>query len=88
MKTHTFFLMAGAVILLAMVAPISGQNAVRLVPQAEVSPEISALIDQLTEQNKQLTANQEAMDAKIDELTETIRQARIFAARAGGKGSK
>ena len=85
MKTHTFFLVAGAVGLLALAAPISGQNAVRLAAPAEVSPEITALIDQLTEQNKQLTANQAAMETKIDELTETIRQARILAARAGGK---
>ena len=85
MKTHTFFLAAGAVGLLALASPISGQNAARPAAPAEISPEVSALIDQLTEQNKQLSANQAAMEAKIDELTETLRQARIFAARAGGK---
>lgn len=88
MKTHSFYLLAGAVGFLALALPISGQNAARPAPPAEISPEISVLIDQLTEQNKQLTANQAAMDAKIDALAETIRQARIFAARAGGRGDK
>ena len=53
---------------------------------AGASFQVLALIDALTEQNKQLAANQAALDAKIDALAETIRQARLFAARSGGKG--
>ena len=87
MKTHSFYLLAGAVGLLAVAAPISGQNAaVRPAATPEVSPQVLALIDQLSEQNKQLTANQAKIDAQIDDLTETIRQVRIYAGRAGGRG--
>lgn len=87
MKTHSIYLLAGAAALLALAAPqsISGQDAA----EADVPPPVAALIDQLAAQNKQLAANQAAIDAKIDALTETIRQARIFAARSGtGKGAK
>ncbi len=90
MKTHSFYLLAGAVGLLALSGPISGQNAavrpvvaIEAAPQA--SPQVLALIDQLSEQNKQLTANQAKIDEQIDELTETLRQVRIYAGRAGGR---
>jgi outer membrane murein-binding lipoprotein Lpp len=86
MKTHSFYLLAGAVGLLAVAAPISGQNAaVRPAAKPEASPQVLALIDQLSEQNKELTANQAKIDEQIDDLAETLRQARIFAARAGGR---
>jgi hypothetical protein len=86
MKTHSFYLLAGAVGLLAVAAPISGQNAaVRPAAPPEVSPQVLALIDQLSEQNKELTVNQAKIDEQIDDLAETLRQARIFAARAGGR---
>jgi outer membrane murein-binding lipoprotein Lpp len=83
MKTHSFYLLAAAMGLLALAAPqpISGQAPADA--SAEVSPQVATLIEQLTAQNKQLAANQVALDAKIDALAETIRQARIFAARAG-----
>ena len=88
MKTHTFYLLAGAAGLLALAAPISGQNAVRPVAGDDVPVPVSALIDQLAKQNKQLTANQAALEAKVDELSETIRQARLFAARGGRGGAQ
>jgi len=93
MKTHSFYLLAvaGGVALftLAVPRPISGQNALTAESTGEMSPQTLALIRELTEQNKQLTANQAAMDAKVDALAETIRQARLFASRGGaGKGAK
>jgi len=77
---------------LAVPQPISGQNAASspaLVAEAqgEVSPEVLALVNELTAQNKQLAANQAAMDARIDEIAESVRQARLFTAR-GGRGAK
>lgn len=97
MKTHSFYLLAvaGGVALFALAAPqpIKGQNT--LLPnaspavevQAEVSPQVAALIVELTAQNKQLTANQEALDAQLSDIAESVRQARIFVARAG-RGTK
>ena len=97
MKTHSLSLLAvagGAVFLsLAAPQPISGQNAnsapiLKVDASGEVSPAIQALIVELTAQNKQLVANQAALDARIDEIAESIRQARLMTARAGGKGAK
>ncbi|MCX6968288.1 MAG: hypothetical protein NTZ46_11050 [Verrucomicrobia bacterium] len=86
MKTHSLSLLAvasGAVLFcLAAPQPISGQDAA----PAEVSPQLGALVAELTAQNKQLAANQAAMDAKVDEIAESIRQARLFVARAGRGG--
>ena len=48
---------------------------------------MAALVKELTAQNKQLAANQAAMDARIDEIAESVRQARLFAAR-GGRGAQ
>jgi len=96
MKTNSLYLLAiaGAVVLFCLAAPqsISGQNAVSspaLVVEAtgEVPPAVLALVNELTAQNKQLAANQAAMDAKIEEITESVRQARLFTARAG-RGAK
>jgi len=93
MKTHSLYLLAvaGAVALFALAAPqpISGQNALPAEATVEMSPQVVALIAELTAQNKQIAANQAAMDAKVDALAETIRQARLFSARGGaGKGAK
>jgi len=92
MKTHSLYLLAvaGGAVLFALAAPqpISGQNAstpaVTLEVTSEMPPQAVALVDALTAQNKQLTANQAAMDEKIDALAETIRQARLFSKRGGG----
>ena len=76
---------------LAAPQSISGQNAatpVALVESKEIPPQLQSLVDELTEQNKQLVANQAAMEAKIDTIAESVRQARLFAARGAGKGAK
>ena len=54
----------------------------------ELPPQVAALINEISAQTAQLAANQVQIDAKLDQLAETIRQARLFAARAGGKGAK
>jgi len=97
MKTNSLYLLAvaGGVVLFCLAAPqpISGQNALQsalAVPAettAEMSPQVMALVNELTAQNKQLAANQAAMDAKIDEIAESVRQARLTSARAG-RGAK
>jgi len=90
MKTRSIYLLAvaGGVVLLALAVPrpISGQSPASPVRgDAEFSPQVVALVKQLTEQNKQLVANQAAIDAKLADIEESIRQARIYAARSGGK---
>ena len=84
-KTLYFLAVAGcaAFFALAVPQPLSGQDA----SAPAVSPQVAALIDELTAQNKQLVANQAAMEGKIDALAETIRQARLFSARGGNKGT-
>ena len=93
MKTHSLYLLAvagGAVFLsLAAPQPISGQNAANApaLSQEECSPAVLALIHELTAQNKQLVANQAALDARIDAVAESVRQARLMSSRARGKGA-
>ena len=94
MKTHPLYLLAlagGVVFCLAAPGPISGQNAVSspaivIEAKGEASPEVLALIDQLALQNKKLVANQAAMDERIAEIAESVRQARIFVSRSGRGG--
>ena len=85
MKTRSLYLLAAiggaALVILASPQPTSGQN-----PQAEISPQMAALIAEVTAQSKQLAANQAEIDARLDQLGETVRQARLFAARGGGRG--
>jgi hypothetical protein len=82
MKTRPLYLLAiaGVLVWLGLAAPqsTSGQS------PADFSPQVVALVNQLTAQNKQLVANQAAMDAQIAAIEESIRQARIYAARSGG----
>ena len=92
MKTHSLYLLAiaGGAVLFSLAAPqpLSGQNAgVSVEAAPEMSPQMAALVKELTAQNKQLAANQAAMDARIDEIAESVRQARLFAAR-GGRGAQ
>ena len=54
----------------------------------EISPQLEGLIREVTAQSKQLSENQAQIDGKLDKLAETIRQARLFAARAGHGGAK
>jgi hypothetical protein len=87
MKTRSLSLLAaaGALALFALAAPepISGQNL-----PVDSDAQLKALIAELTAQNAQLAKNQEEMDAKIDQIAEAVRQARIFAARGGKGGAK
>jgi hypothetical protein len=88
-KTLYFLAVAGGAAFFALAAPrpLSGQDALpSAAPVVEVSPQAAALIGELTAQNKQLVANQAAMDEKINALAETSRQARIFTSRGGNKG--
>lgn len=55
-------------------------------PPAAQSNPTTALIAELKRQNEVMTAQQAVMDEKIDRIAEMVRQARIFAARSGGKG--
>ena len=80
---------------LATPQPLSGQDAqapsvaapaIKIETPAEMSPQVVALVNELTAQNKQLSANQAALDEKIDLIAEDVRQARLFAARAGRGG--
>ena len=85
MKTRSLYSLAaaGTLALFALAAPepISGQNL-----PADPDARLTALIDAITAQNAELAKNQAEMDAQIDQISEAVRQARIFAARAG-KGS-
>lgn len=54
------------------------------VPQPKYSEEdLVKLINEVASQQKQIKLNQEATEAKIAVIQEDVRQARIFAARAG-----
>jgi len=60
--------------------PVTAQN-----PPAD-DPALLRLIEEIAEQSRQIEANQKAIDARIAEIEEAVRQARIFAARSGRKG--
>ena len=52
-------------------------------PPTEVEQKLAALVQQIQAQQAQITANQEKIDAKMAEVTEAVRVARIFAGRGG-----
>ena len=54
----------------------------------DLPPQVAALIKEVSAQAEQIAANQTQIDAKLDQLAETVRQSRLFAARGGGKGVK
>jgi len=63
--------------------PPAPQQAVTPRPEVlEISPRLAALIKDLTAQSKQMAANQAQVDSKLAQLTETIRQARLYSARS------
>jgi len=76
MKSTTLFalMVTGGLALAALAQPAAEQD------------KTSALIAELKRQNEQMTAQQAVMDEKIDTVAELVRQARIFAARSGGRG--
>ena len=83
-RAFTFIIAAAGVALLSFLVPVSsGQYPAG---GSLLSPQATAMIKELKEQNTQLAARQAAMEAQIEELGETVRQARIMAARGGGKG--
>lgn len=79
---------AGAMMLFAL-APTSAQNSAPGTPATtepgDLPPQVAALINEISAQRKQLATNQAQIDEKVNALAETIRQARLFAARGGGK---
>jgi hypothetical protein len=78
---------ACGVALFALFAPqsTSGQAAA---PAAEMSPQFISLTAEVTKQNTDIAANQVQIDAKIDQIAEYVRQARIYAARGGRGGAR
>jgi ABC-type transporter MlaC component len=73
-------IIANSILVLLTVLVTSGpaQN-----PPTEVEQKLAALVQQIQAQQAQITANQEKIDAKMAEVTEAVRVARIFAGRGG-----
>ena len=65
-------------LLAVLTASLPGQS-----PSPEQSAQVDALIKQLQAQQTQLAENQAKIDARLAELAETIRVARIYASRGG-----
>jgi hypothetical protein len=72
----TFLSVAFIVVLLA--APMAAQA-----PDAQNEQRLLALLKEVQIQQAQMAENQGKIEAKLADLTETIRVARIFAGRAG-----
>ncbi len=64
-------------------SPSSGQAAG--VAAAVEDPAIAQLIAEVAEQHNKIVANQQAIDMKVSGITETLRIARIYVSRGGGK---
>ena len=60
----------------AMLCPAKAQNA---------PAQLVSAVNELKQQQAQIADNQTKIDSKIADLVETIRVARIFMSRAGGK---
>ena len=89
MQTRSLYFLAAAGglawFILAAPQPTSGQNT----QFSQSSPQMQLMIKQLAAQSKEMAENQVQIDAKLDKLAETIRQARLFGARGGaGKGAR
>ena len=71
---------ANSILVLLTVLATSGpaQN-----PPSEADQKLAALVQQIKAQQAQISANQEKIDAKLAEVTEAVRVARIFAGRGG-----
>jgi hypothetical protein len=70
--------LAGA---LCFPSPSSGQAA----GAAADDPAIAQLVNEIAEQHNKIVANQQAIEVKVNGITETLRLARIFVSRGGGK---
>ena len=76
MKKHFLGLFCLFVIGIALVWPTQAQDA---------TPQLLAAVNSLKQQHAEIADNQGKLDQKIAEVGETIRVARIFMSRAGGK---
>lgn len=65
-------------LLTVLVTPGPAQN-----PPNETEQRLTTLVQQIQAQQAQIAANQEKLDAKLAEVTEAVRVARIFAGRGG-----
>jgi peptidoglycan hydrolase CwlO-like protein len=75
--TKNFILtLALLAILVAMLSSVGAQDA---------RAQLLKAVSELTQQQAQIADNQTKIDGKIADLGETIRVARIFMSRAGGK---
>jgi hypothetical protein len=75
--TKNFILtLASLPILVAMLGSVDAQDA---------SVQLLKAVSELTQQQAQIADNQTKIDGKIADLGETIRVARIYMSRAGGK---
>jgi hypothetical protein len=76
MKKHFLGLFCLFVIGIALVWPTLAQDA---------TPQLLAAVNSLKQQHAEIADNQGKLDQKIAEVGETIRVARLFMSRAGGK---
>jgi hypothetical protein len=74
MKRHCFF----AIFALILMAGPAGHGQA---PDAAIDKELLALIKQVQAQQTQIADNQAKIDAKLADVAETLRVARIFTAR-------
>lgn len=68
--------LALSAISLAMLSSVAAQDE---------SAQLLKVVSDLTQQQAQLAENQTKIDGQLNDLTETIRLARIYMARGGGK---
>ena len=68
---------------LALIAVIAAAPMVAQAPPSKDDQELLALIKEMQAQQTQIAENQTKIEAKLAEVAETIRVARIFAGKAG-----
>lgn len=90
MKTKSLYpvyitVIACGAALFTLIAPQSSSGQAAAV---EMSPQFLSLVSEITKQNTDIAANQTQIDAKIDQIAENVRQAKIYAARGGRGGVK
>ncbi len=73
---------AAVAVALCFPSPSSGQAAA---VAAVEDPAIAQLVAEVAEQHNKIVANQQAIEVKVNGITETLRLARIFVSRGGGK---
>lgn len=80
-STRLIYLPAAAalMVVLALAAPQSSTG--QALPE---EPDLETALAALTEQTALMANQQVALETKVDHVSEMVRQARIYAARAGG----